>query len=646
MLRRRRRRRRGPGRCLGAESGWRFPAGVSRSNRASNRGSRKPPRPRSLPRAEPGCPASRPEMARPGSGRFSPSHYLDPYGSEPETAGGEGGCSSAPTYQKAGPRKGQRSRVPQQPRCPSSWQRHEPPAGEGYATSLSPSCTSLYRADCQGHPDSSGSGRGNRLEEVLREDQWASPVQRTRAYGPNFVSEASKPPSACASSSSFCQLENSPSKPGKKELKGRGWQEACESSPSLNDLMHSFARQYEDEDEDDTQAENHYHKHSVHHPQRRREPQVSLQDLTDKRYQDLIPERDRKIAALMLARHREEQDLKERQLQTSDAWDKMRRREKKLKSRLEKEKQHHLAESLEKWQREREHRKATLKLEEQQLLKAREKEMMLQDKKWEKLAQEQEMRQKEKLERTKFQAQYRKRCQEKQLREKRIAEKNAKQYNYNLLKEKMAEAFEKRLLKEMEGKKKRQDLNQYEKTRRRHLRAQMDHQVKADELYKRLSIEQKLQRSQEILDHLMEERNKELKEKSLRDEEQGLLAKFRAKETEEEKRKRKNMLLQIAEMKIQQAREIMSKNIQDKAQRSKDNNYLKEINHHFRKQKVEDDEKCHLQEIQEAIRRKDEKSNRILRDKEAAVEDSRKIAKASYDLREKVRELINSHSFD
>uniref|UniRef100_A0A674HXG6 Trichohyalin-plectin-homology domain-containing protein n=1 Tax=Terrapene triunguis TaxID=2587831 RepID=A0A674HXG6_9SAUR len=375
-------------------------------------------------------------------------------------------------------------------------------------------------------------------------------------------------------------------------------------------------------------------------------PQVSVQDLTDKRYEDLIPERDRKIAALMLARHREEQDLKERQQQTSDAWDKMRGREKKIKSKLEKERQHHLAENLEKWQRDREHRKARLRLEEQQLLKAREKEMMLQHKKWEKVAEEQEMRRKEKRERTKAQAEYRKRCQEKQLREKRIAERNAKQYNYNLLKEKMAQAFEKRLLKEMEGKKRSQNLNQYEKTRHRPLKAQMDHQVKADELYKRLSIEQKLQRSQEILDQLMEERNKELKEKSLRDEEQVLLAKFRAKETEEEKRRRKNMLLQIAEMKIQQAREIMSKNIQDKAQHSKESNYLKEINHHFRKQKVEDDEKCHLQEIQEAIKRKDEKSNRILRDKEAAVEDSRKIARASYDLREKVRELINSHSFD
>ncbi|CAM5101135.1 unnamed protein product [Eretmochelys imbricata] len=640
-----RRRRRGPGRCLGAESGGRFPAGVSRSDRESTRGSRKPPAPRSFQRAEPGCPAPRSEMSRPGSGRFSPPHYLDPYGSEPETAGGEGGCSLAPTYQKAGLRKGQKSRVPHPSRRASSWQRHVPPAGEGYATSLNPSCTSLFRGDCPGHPESSPSGRDSRLEEVLREDRWASPVQRSRQYGPDFTSEASKPLSACASSSS-CQLEKAPSKPGKKERKSRGWQEACESSPSLSDLVHSFARQYEDEDEEDTQAENRYHNHSVHNPprSRRREPQVSLQDLTDKRYEDLIPERDLKIAALMLAKHREEQELKERQLKTSDVWDKMRGKEK-IKSNLEKERQHYLAESLKKWQSDREHRKARLRLEEQQLLKAREKEMMLQHKKWEKLAQEQEMRRKEKRERIKVQAEYRKHCQEKQLRTKRMAEKNAKQHNYNLLKEKMAQAFEKRLLKEMEGKKRSQDLNHYEKNRPRPLKAQMDHQVKADELYKRLSIEQKLQRSQEILDQLMEERNKELKEKSLRDEGQGLLAKFRAKETEEEKRRRKNMLLQIAEMKIQQAREIMSKNIQDKAQSSKENNYLKERNHHFQKQKVEDDEKCHLQEIQEAIKRK-EKTNRILRDKGAAVENSRKIARASYDLREKVRELINSHSFD
>uniref|UniRef100_A0A8D2KTW1 Uncharacterized protein n=1 Tax=Varanus komodoensis TaxID=61221 RepID=A0A8D2KTW1_VARKO len=336
--------------------------------------------------------------------------------------------------------------------------------------------------------------------------------------------------------------------------------------------------------------------------------QISLQDLTDKRYEDLIPERDKKIAALMLARHQEEEEMKDRQLQASEAWEQMRRKEKKHKARMEKERQYQLADSLDQWQRDRDQRKNKLRLEEQQLLAARERDMMLRDRKWKKLAKEQEYRQREKLENAKLQGEYRKHSQEKQVWDKRLNERTARDNNSHLYKEKMLQALEKRLLKDMERKRRKMEMNEYKRSRHMQMKDQTDERLKADELYKRLCIEQKLQRSQEILEQLLEERNRELKEKTFREEEQGMIAKVRAKETEEEKRRRKEMLLQIAEMKIQQAREIMSKNIQDRAQRMREINCTKERNHHCRKQKLDYDDKCHLREMQEALRRKDQKS--------------------------------------
>ncbi|XP_063146896.1 coiled-coil domain-containing protein 185 [Candoia aspera] len=610
-------------------------------------------------------------------GRFSPPQcFPDPaYSSEPEAAGGEGCLGRHHLAQmrrdEGGmllPRKGKyrgaslpHTKTPVIPNATSArlrrptWQQqhhHLAPAGEGCATPCTTSCTTLYGGDFQAHhelPSRSPAGRCTRVEELLRDDQWASPVTKPLEYGTDFPTDASKPPSVCPSSFSFSQIDNKASpKFEKKEHKRRDWQEPCDSSPSLVDLMHSL-RQYEEEDPPPYLLPNHnahHHRHHNHHKPRKGDTQISLQDLTDKRYEDMIPERDKKMAALMLARHQEEEEMKDRQLQISEAWEKMRRKEKKHKAKLEKERQYQLADSMDQWQRDRDQRKAKVKLEEEQLLASRERDLMLRDKKWKKLAKEQECKRKEKFENARLQAEYRKRCQEKQLLDKRLMDRGSKDQNSHAYKEKMLQALEKRLIKEMERKKRKVELNDYKKLKHMQMKDPAEDRLKADELYKRLCIEQKLQRSQEILEQLLEERNRELKEKSFKEEEQGIVAKVRAKETEEEKRRRKEMLLQIAEMKIQQAREIMSKNTQERAQHMKEINGAKERNHHCRKQKLDYDEKCHLQEMQEALRRKDQKNNQILRYKDAAIEDARRIARASYGLRDKMKDLISHNSFD
>ncbi|KAM6467432.1 coiled-coil domain-containing protein 185 [Liasis olivaceus] len=671
----RRRPRRGSGQCLGAEGGWR----VSPSDRgapSTNKGRKKPPAVSccSLSGSE-----TQQEMARRriSPGRFSPPQCFPDaaYSSEPEAAGGEGCLGRQHLAQicrdEGGmllPRKGKyrgaslpHTKAPVVANAPSArlrrptWQpqhHHLAPAGEGCATPCTTSCTTLYGGDFQTHhelPSRSPAGRCTRVEELLRDDQWASPVTRPLEYGTDFPTDASKPPSVCPSSFSFTQIDNKASpKLEKKEPKRRDWQEPCDSSPSLVDLMHSL-KQYEEEDPPAYLSPNHnayHHRHHNHHKSKKGDNQISLQDLTDKRYEDMIPERDKKIAALMLARHQEEEEMKDRQLQVSEAWEKMRRKEKKHRAKLEKEKQYQLADSMDQWQRDRDQRKAKVRLEEEQLMAARERDILLRDKKWKKLAKEQECRRREKFENARLQAEYRKRCQEKQLWDKRLMDRNAKDPNSHAYKEKMLQALEKRLIKEMERKKRKVDVNDYKKLKHMHVKDPVDDRLKADELYKRLCIEQKLQRSQEILEQLLEERNRELKEKSYKEEDQGIVAKVKAKETEEEKRRRKEMLLQIAEMKIQQAREIMSKNMQDRAQHMKEINGAKERNHHCRKQKLDYDDKYHLQEMQEALRRKDQKSNQILRYKDAAFEDSRRIARASYGLRDKVKDLINHNSFD
>nr|XP_009676530.1 PREDICTED: coiled-coil domain-containing protein 185 [Struthio camelus australis] len=423
---------------------------------------------------------------------------------------------------------------------------------------------------------------------------------RRRAAGPRRCCDHPGA-SPCSSSFSLDQLQSVSGKAGKRGAEAGAWPKACESSSSLQDRVQTVTEGCSGED-DNGQAENLYPDgHYQRRPRSGASPQ-RLRGLGDEKY-DFIPEKEKTASALTLCRCQEEQDTKVRQLPASEVWDEVRRQEKKLRSRRE-ERQQLMAENLKRWQRDQDQRKAKRRLDEKRLLEARQKEMMLRENKWKRLAQEEETKRKAKLERSKLQAEYRKYCQEKQLREKKILEQDTRDLKYNLLRDKMSRACEKRLSKEIERKKKRQELNQYEMTRHRRLKDQVDHQVKADELCKRHAIEQKLQRSKEILDQLMEERNRESKQKALKEEKRSVMAKFRAKETEEERRRRKSMLLQIAEMKIQQAQEMLAKTIQQK-------------------------------EIEEAIRRRDQKSDQILRDKESASGKARRIPTTSYGLGQK-----------
>ncbi|XP_074720691.1 coiled-coil domain-containing protein 185-like [Strix uralensis] len=167
------------------------------------------------------------------------------------------------------------------------------------------------------------------------------------------------------------------------------------------------------------------------------------------------------------------------------------------------------------------------------------------------------------------------------LRGKQIMEKDTRDLNHNLLRGEVAQAFEKRCLKETEGKK-RQELIQYKKTRQRHP-SELITRSNFISFSKRLAVEQKLQRSQEILDQLMEQRIRESKDKALK-KEQSFMAKFRAKEKVEDERRHKSMLLNIAESKVQQDPEMLAKTIQQKVNHIKEINSLKERNRHSQTQ--------------------------------------------------------------
>ncbi|XP_074076532.1 coiled-coil domain-containing protein 185 [Macrotis lagotis] len=353
----------------------------------------------------------------------------------------------------------------------------------------------------------------------------------------------------------------------------------------------------------------------------------------DPKDQARLPARDKKIVGLMLERLNKAKRIQELQQQAAEAWEEVKRCNARFQVLLERERRQQLCRSREQWQRQKEERRARVGKEQQQRQRAWEKEMALRDGRWQRQVREQESRRREKLARAREQAATRKQRQEQRLGEQEPREP-------------AGQAGPKRQPppQSSEGPKKPPPPPPPESglaaaASHQFRKVLLDSQHRAEDVLRRLALEQRCQRSGEVRRRRLEERQRQLKEKAQREEEHLLLAKWRAEETEEQRTLRKKVLAELAELKIQQARENVHKSIKDKAERIREFNFLREKNHHYLRQRAEEEAESHLEEVREAIRRKEQKMDRLSREKGASLQEARRTAQASLQLREKVRAL-------
>lgn len=123
------------------------------------------------------------------------------------------------------------------------------------------------------------------------------------------------------------------------------------------------------------------------------------------------------------------------------------------------------------------------------------------------------------------------------------------------------------------------------------------------------------------------EHHREPKEK-VREEEQCQQVKWCAEEPEEQRKEHKRLSMELADQKILQTRSNVHKNIGDKVQHIRELNILREKNHHILKLNAEKEEKCHIEGIKEAIRKKEQKTEQISREKDATFGEFQKISRA------------------
>ncbi|KAK1328066.1 hypothetical protein QTO34_012488 [Cnephaeus nilssonii] len=358
------------------------------------------------------------------------------------------------------------------------------------------------------------------------------------------------------------------------------------------------------------------------------------QILKNKLDEAVVSSRDQKIVALVLTRLKKAQRMRELQQQAAAAWEELKRSDHKVQVTLERERKLLLQQNRAQWQREKEQRKTRLGREPR-------------------APRGRDSQAKHAASRTTYQDAQR---QDRPERARPEAAKPRRPGPAPRLQElELEQELEKTLSEPLkqtsleqpvgrpepptttcpqkqpppaEGRKKVREANLSSLVNFQARKVLMDCQVKAEELLRRLSLEQSSQRAQELHKGLAKERHRELRDRARREEEQYQQVRLRAEELEEQRRVRKRLLGRLAEQKIQQARSSAHRSLSDRAQHVRELNLLREKNHHILKLKAEKEEKCHIEGIKEAIRKKEQRMEQLSQDKEAASEGGTRKAPA------------------
>uniref|UniRef100_A0A673IZT1 Coiled-coil domain-containing protein 177-like n=1 Tax=Sinocyclocheilus rhinocerous TaxID=307959 RepID=A0A673IZT1_9TELE len=359
-----------------------------------------------------------------------------------------------------------------------------------------------------------------------------------------------------------------------------------------------------------------------------------------------VPERDRKIAALMLARYQEEDIMSQTRYVAHLQWDSERRLEELRREREEREKQRAVQQCQRAWQSQVSTRQRWLNQQEREAAEAKLRQALETEERWKELAEQQERSRLQKLQQTAREEKHKKELQEQNL--KALEEERAAilEQEKLLLKEKLTIAELKRQEREHQIQEERRGLNRAEK---RHHAALIQEIARreADEREEAQRIaEEKLSRSLENYEQIQEKRGQELKEKAKREEKQIQKARRAAELREQQQKEQMEARAREAERRAQQATQIAEDRAREKAQRVVQSRQEKERLQRLNRQRVEEEEKQRRLELLQSIERKLEKSEQIFREKRAVLESARSVARASFHVRDRVREETNMRTFD
>ncbi|KAM6969189.1 coiled-coil domain-containing protein 177 [Tautogolabrus adspersus] len=359
-----------------------------------------------------------------------------------------------------------------------------------------------------------------------------------------------------------------------------------------------------------------------------------------------VSERDRKIAALMLARYQEEDIMSQTRYVAHLQWDSERRMDELRREQEDREKQKAVLECQRVWQTQVSIRQRRLSQQERQSAAAKMRQAEESEERWRELAEQQERSRLLRLQQAAREGKHKKALQEQNL--KALEEERAAMLEQErlLLKEKLTMAELKRQETEHQGQEDRRGLNKAEKRRHAALIQEIARREQEEREEARRAAEDKLSRSLENYEQIVERRGQELKEKAKREEKQIQKARKAAERREKQQQQLLEARAKEAEKRAQQATLVAEERAKEKAQRAVQSRQEKERLQRLNRQRVEEEEKQKRLELLQSIERKLEKSEQIFKEKRAVLESARSVARASFHVRDKVREETNMRTFD
>ncbi|NXY81650.1 CC177 protein, partial [Alcedo cyanopectus] len=383
-----------------------------------------------------------------------------------------------------------------------------------------------------------------------------------------------------------------------------------------------------------------------HSPQTAQRVERIIKEVKRRKGLSEVPERDKKIAALMIAKHQEANLLREQRQAAHLQWDSQRRMAEQRKEQEEKEKQKALVQGQRIWESQVEKRRGRLSQEQEEAALLKQRQRLVCEERWREQAEKQERLRRERLERAIQEDKQKKLHQEHNLKAKEEDKKEHREREEQLLQEKLCMAAQKRMKKEVQLQKEKKLFNQAEKLKHEALLKELAKQEAEEKEMLKASLEMSLTKAQENYEQLVEKRNQELREKARREDMQIQRAKLAAEKKEREQKEHLEALARETERKLQHAAQVAEGVVQEKARKVVLSRLEKEKVQKMNKQKVEQYEDLRRRELLLSIERKLERSEQIFKEKKTVLENARSVARASFHVREKVREETNMRTFD
>ncbi|XP_061467128.1 coiled-coil domain-containing protein 177 [Rhineura floridana] len=383
-----------------------------------------------------------------------------------------------------------------------------------------------------------------------------------------------------------------------------------------------------------------------HSPQTAKKVERIVKDVKKKKGLKEVSERDRKIAALMIAKHQEESILNEQRYSAHLQWDIQRRHADQRREQEEKEKQRALLQCQRMWESKLERRRCKMTHQQEAAALMKQKQSLMEEEKWLEHLEKQEKMKREKQEKAALEDKKKKRHQEHNLKAQEEGKKEAVEREVQLLQEKLSLATQKKLKKEQLLQREKRLLNQAEKRKHEAILKELAKQEAEEKAMLRASLEGSLSKAQEKYEQLVEKRNQELRERAQREEMQIQRAKRAAERRDREQKEYLKALARASERKLQHATQVAEEVVQQKAQKVVQSRLEKEKVQKVNKRKVEECEDIRRKEILLSIEKKLERSEQICKERKNVLENARSVARASFHVREKVREEMNTRTFD